>query len=422
MAGGFPMRTSSWFHAVAVAVGLLLVTDTALAIARIDVTPRTASADAAGSVTVTWSVSAAPGPARSVVSPGGRFILDGGASGVIGTTGPLSAQTASAGRTDAMFVETVDLPPGLLDAARARGASRILYVRSFEASYSVLIFPSVGAPTPQNALTSAEAAVVFDLGSTMAGPLALFRAQLRFDDGSALRVLPQNERLRAFLDVSYRGGGVLEGIWELADAGTTSGEPVFVPLQRVRRALGAGQRLTLDAPRLPTAQTGLHILRFRFETPNTGIAAPFARYHVTIGNAVVPLAVTAPGMGSPLDATTRFAWESAPGAIAYRLELLEAPLDTAAPLFSDRAFNDARGVGSESLGFESADTGWEDDAPFDAAMLVSSRQLEALVSAATLRHLEPGRRYRWRVRAIAADGSTLGLSESRLVQTAPASE
>jgi hypothetical protein len=97
-------------------------------------------------------------------------------------------------------------------------------------------------------------------------------------------------------------------------------------------------------------------------------------------------------------------------------------LDTDAPLFADHAFNDARGAGSEALGFESEDTGWEDAAPFDAAMLVSSQQLEAFVAVATLRHLDPGRRYRWRVRAIAADGSTLALSESGFVRMAPASE
>ena len=80
---------------------------------------------------------------------------------------------------------------------------------------------------------------------------------------------------------------------------------------QVRRFLGAGQRVTVESPPLPTHQTGLYFVRFRVELPEDGVEDPVIRYHVTgpgAGGAPVTLAARGPAAGAALDAAATFGW------------------------------------------------------------------------------------------------------------------
>ncbi|MCP5058587.1 MAG: hypothetical protein GY937_17945 [bacterium] len=425
---------------VLAALLILLGAGEAQAIASIRVTPSNVPlsglrpADSTP-LSFVWTVQTAPGPARNLSSPAGAFVLDTGSRQTLLTTGPLAVQTALPGGA-LVFAETVSLPSTVIAQAQAQGARRILYVRSFEATYTVqeLARNPQGVPSTlvnRNVRTTAEAAAVINLGGGMGGPLQIFRLLLRFDDGSPLRVLPQASDLRVFADVSYEGGGTLEGIWEVADPSSTAGAPVFVPLGRVYRFLGAGQRVTLEGPPLPTQHTGLHLVRLRVEAPVSTEADPIIRYRVVSPGVVAPpvrLAAHWPPAGMQLSPKTSFRWQALPEAAAYQLELFSRSQagDRWVPLFSERGqvFRDVRGHGGKPLPYEDvhATEGLSGPDPLSelgepaTGLLVPAGTTSTVLSAVALRHVEMSELYLWRVRALAADGSTLGLSPPRLLR------
>lgn len=420
----------------------LLGAGEAQAIASIQVTPSNVPlsglrpADSTP-LSFAWAVKTAPGPARNLSSPAGAFVLDLGSRQTLLATGPLAVQTAVPGGS-LVFTETVSLPARVIAEAQARGARRILYVRSFEATYTVQELVRTGSnppfgvtPVNRNVRTTAEAAAVINLGGGMGGPLRATRLLLRFDDGSPLRVLPQASDLRVFLDVSYEGGGSLEGVWEVADPSSTAGAPVFIPLARVYRFLGAGQRITIEGPPLPTQHTGLHLVRFRVEAPASAEPDPTLRYRVVSpGPEASPVRLAAhwPPAGMQLSPKTSFRWQELPEAAAYQLELFSRSQagDRWVPLFSDRGqvFRDVRGHGGEPLPYEDihASEGLSGPDPFAelgepaTGLLLPAGTTSAVLSPVALRHVEMNELYLWRVRALAADGSTLGLSAPRLLR------
>lgn len=433
-------RSTLTLRALALLVLLtLLGAGRAQAIASIQVTPSNVSvpgtrAGDATPLSFVWNVKAAPGPARNISSAAGMFVLDVGGRYTLLTTGPLAAQTAPSGGA-AIFTETVSLPGVVVQEALARRARRILYVRSFEATYTVVeqIRNVQGqlVSVNRNVRTTAEAAAVINLGGGMGGPLQVFRLLLRFDDGSPLRILPQSSPLRVFADVSYDGGGTLEGVWELADPSSSAGEPVFVPLLRVHRILGAGQRITLEGPLLPTQHTGLHLVRFRVETPRAPEEDPILRYRVVSPGVEAPpvrIAAHWPPAGVQLSPKTSFRWQALPEAAAYRLELFSRSQagERWVPLFTQRGqvFRDVRGHGGKALPYEDAyaTEGLSGIDPLaelgepTTGMLLPAETTDTTLTAVALRHVEMGELYLWRVRALAADGSTLGLSAPRLLR------
>ncbi|MCP3984963.1 MAG: hypothetical protein GY723_11275 [bacterium] len=383
-----------------------------------------------------WTVQTAPGPARSISSTGGAFVLDIGSRQTLLTTGSLTVQTAASGGA-VIFTETVSLPSSLIAEAQARGARRILYVRSFEATYTVVeqeINPSSFPPTrPTNrhVRTTAEAAATLNLGGGMGGPLQVYRLLLRFDDGSPLRILSQSSPLKVFADVSYEGGGTLEGVWEVADPNSSSGAPVFVPLARVHRFLGAGQRITVEGPPLPTQHTGLHLVRFRVEAPRSPEEDPIIRYRVVSPGVEAPpvrLAAHWPPAGVQISPKTSFQWQALPEAAAYRLEFFSRSQagDRWVPLFSSRGqvFRDVRGHGAAPLPYEDAHAteGLSGPDPLSelgepaTGLLLPAHTTSTFLTPVALRHVEMDELYLWRIRALAEDGSTLGLSPPRLIR------
>lgn len=383
--------------------------------------------------TFTWMVTAAPGPLRTISSPAGAFILDIGGRSVLASTGPLGPLTASQMTGPALFTEAIEIPAALVNQAIEQGARRILYVRTFVATYTIVEMvrdptktgPPVPIPVNRNVRTTADAAAVIDLSTGMGGPLRVFRAQLRFDDGSPLRVIEEDMRLRVFVDLSYTGGGTIEGVWELADANTTPGVAIFTPLVFVRRFLGAGQRVTIEAPPLPTHLLGKHLVRFRVTQPASLIEDPVVEYRVVtraLAAQVAPMSTSGPRPNAQLGPHTLFQWDPVQGTAAYQLELLDRDPGTRVPLFTEQGqlYRDVRSPGGDRLAYERAfateilagEASGERALPI-AGMLLPPERLESELSVVALRHIEMGGRYLWRVRALAADGSTIGLSPLR---------
>jgi len=436
-AGSRPWSVRSLLGALGLA--WLLAAGSAHAIRSIQVTPAsvpvpTTLATAGTALTFVWTVTPAPGPDRTIASPGGAFVLEGGGRTTLLGTGPLAPVVARRGRP-VSFTETVELPSTLVAAALERGgAQRLLYLRPFEATYSMteLVWdPFIGAPAPErrNATTRAEAAAVLSLVGPTGGPLRVFRAQIHFDDGTPVRVLSQRSALRALVDLSYTGGGTIQGTWELASPTSSAGEPIFVPLMQVRRFLGAGQRVTVESPPLPTHQTGLYFVRFRVESPEDGAEDPVIRYHVTAaGGAPVTLAASGPTAGAVLDAAVVFGWPRLRNAVEYRLEFFEhEALDAeGVPLFTEegQVFRDVRSPGGKPLPYEAGSATEGLSAPVVLAersdpavgLIVPSEVTETPPTDLLLRRVEPGRTYLWQVRAMAADGSTIGASRPQVVR------
>ncbi len=359
---------------------------------------------------------------RQLLSTGGSIVADRGSVTTLGSLPPLAAQSAAS----AVFSEQVSLPRGLIEQARRTGARRILIVRTFVQQLTVRVTITGGglnAPLIQTVVIpdQRQEAVALYLTPQVGGPFSVFRAVLRFDDGAPFRMVRPNEPVRAFADLYYRGTGRLEGVWEIAEVSSTSGSPVFRPLERVVRMLAAGQRVTLRGPRLPNLQHGLYLLRFRIQGPAGSPGDPVIRYQVLASGGAGPyqtVSIATPPPEARVDGSTRFAWSEVDGAVVYRMEFFEERPDGGDRYFSaeQEAYGDLAGPGAEASAFEASSM---DEANRDRArrsqrvtgLLLPASEREARLTELAWEALVPGRAYWWRVVAVAEDGSELGSSE-----------
>jgi len=182
---------------------------------------------------------------------------------------------------------------------------------------------------------------------------------------------------------------------------------------------------------LPTQHTGLYLVRFRVEAPISAEPDPVIRYRVVSPGVEAPpvrLAAHWPPAGMQLSPKTSFRWQPLPEAAAYQLELFSRSQagERWVPLFSGRGqvFRDVRGHGGKPLPYEDihATEGLSGPDPLSelgepaTGLLLPAGTTSAVLSPVALRHVEMNELYLWRVRALAADGSTLGLSAPRLLR------
>ena len=104
------------------------------------------------------------------------------------------------------------------------------------------------------------------LPEVSAGPFNVLSAELRFDEGPP-RALATREEVRPVVDISYVGSGEIEGVFELADAGSPGGDAGYRELRRIRRSVAPGQHVQIRGPALPTDRPGAHRVRFRLVSP-----------------------------------------------------------------------------------------------------------------------------------------------------------
>jgi len=261
---------------------------------------------------VGWSVKL-PGGGQNCPS-GGCTIQSAGATFktpdgvVIGTKGtPLLGQGAG----DVLVLnETVVVPPSVIAAAQAAGATEIVYERTFT-----------------DGTHTAVGTQVFKIASVGAAGFAVDRLALEFSDGEVQSIVEQGEPLRARAELTYTGRGLLQGRWEVSLPASLGGAPMFRSLGLVRRQLSGPERLVLESPPLPTAGPGLYIVRLRLRQPVLPGSTPEIQYYVNPASARAARALTllAPEPGTALRAGMEVRWRAVPGSRAYYVELFSEP-------------------------------------------------------------------------------------------------
>ncbi|HME38380.1 MAG TPA: hypothetical protein VKG63_05390 [Steroidobacteraceae bacterium] len=259
--------------------------------------------------------------------------------------------------------ETFTLSPATIASAQRLGIDTLYLRRTFG------VKPYGGTAT----LTIA-------IGGSAAGPLALSRVALHFDDRSLQRVLRAGESTVAIAEINYTGSGVLSGLWEVASPPTTLGQPVFVPLAGATLNLAGGGMSELTSPPLPDTLAGIYLVRFRVRNPSVPFTGLTLRYAVeTDSFTEPPIEVQSPKTHATLKSDTVFAWQPAASAESYRLEFYEADLANL------------------------------DHPPVSGTWLPGTRR-DVVLSALTQSHLQPGQSYHWRVIALDAQGEIIGRS------------
>src|SRR5579863_1190840 len=267
--------------------------------------------------------------------------------------------------------ETFRLTPAAVAAAQKLRVNTLVLARTFSAGGPPYVVTATGT---------------IGLGGSASGPLALSHVALHFDDRALVRLLRQGESAVAIAEITYSGNGVFSGLWEVATPPSTQGEPVFVPLGAANTNLTAGGITEVTSPALPSAFAGTYYVRFRVRSPVVPFQSLVLRYGVEQGPPIPPIVVTSPEAHATFKPDTRFSWQPAPGAIAYRLEVYAA---AAPPAFAP---------------------------PLSGEWLPAERR-DSVLSALAQTHLAAGRGYRWRIVAFDGDGEVVARSSLYEIRT-----
>lgn len=339
---------------------------------------------------------------QTLISPQGRFMLGDPFGGrALGATSTTLRETLPLVEDDRSVEfrlnESLRVPASISQAAAASGAREIYYVRDFQLEG---IEPLTGVQVIRlRQAVPGRGEPLRDDGPAAANAIVIQNVTLSFQAGTLSEVIRPDEPLQAIARIRYRGAGLLNAVWEVATPASTRGQPIYVPLEIVRRYVG-GSEVILTSPQLPNASSGLHRLRLRFLPPNVIDDLPTLNYRVSDaalqrGNEVPAIQLWPIESASPLTRHSRFRWQPVPDSHAYQLEFYaDWPGETA----SDRP--------SERDGRQPVDLGLS---PTTGQLLQGQRR-EASPSASLLNHLQPGSTYYWRLVAIDIDGRVLAAS------------
>jgi hypothetical protein len=323
--------------------------------------------------TLVWTVRFTLGPAAAqpaltfrsaqgaVSTPGGQILQIDAIPVIVNLPAKLGQGSAP---------ETFTLAPATVAAALRLGVNTLLLQRTFVSG---------------NFAVSATASI--SLAGSGSGPLTLSRVMLHFDDRSLVRVVRTGESAVAVAEITFAGNGVLSALWEVASPPSTQGQPVFVPLGAASVNLTAGGLTEVTSPTLPAVAAGAYYVRFRVRAPVVPFESLVLRYAVEAGGApVVAIGLISPEAHATLNPDTRFAWQPAPDAVAYRLELYRAGADAA------------------------------DSEPVSGQWL-PAQQRNAALSALAQTHLRAGQAYQWRIVALNGDSEVVGRSALYEIRT-----
>ncbi len=278
----------------------------------------------------------------------------------------LSGHTGVSGQTT--LRETVLIPPAVAVLARKQGAGRIAVCRTFDdgqAAATGIVTLSVSG------------------GVAGAGPLAVDRLQLHFENGSVARVISRGEPLRARADLLYQGAGVLQGYWEVAGPDAGGAGAVFYPLGPVYRRVNGSGHLKLLGPTLPTQLAGRYTVRLRLIAPSYPDSLPQLTYHVLSAEAEssVPVKIKVmPPSAQGVSPQQPLTWQSVKGAKGYLL-IVRDP-------------RSGKRVAGE----------------FVPAVEQEQDMIKAALRAVVVQHLQPGHPYLWEVVAVDAQGRSVARS------------
>jgi len=312
-----------------------------------------------------------------------------------------------------VVTEQLRIPRSVLQRARELGVSSIDYTR---------LWKDGSAPPGE----SDQAAVRVNFVGGLGGPFQVTRFELRFDDQSSLRMVPQHERFTAVANVNYSGAGVIDAVWEIAGPAQSRAleeSAAFRILRRVRRRLDGSGRIFLESPRLPSEASGLHLVRLRFIEPDTTFELPVIRYFVLesdsrqLGGAPKALELGAPLHLASIDEKSPFTWRPVEDANAYQVELFAAPETRA-----DATRPEAALESSSQREGERAVLLMETEPPagdFVTGAVVPGDKTTLELTPPMRRNLRAGRSYFWRVRALSAKGAVIAESPVREVRMSP---
>lgn len=285
------------------------------AVIRAQATPvRVMVSDASPmSVTVTWTITRAPGTMRepltmTVGSRGAEIVIDGA---VIAQVGPVLSQVSTLGpnRQDVLlFTETVMLDRDV--AVAVARATRASLRRTFTDSYG---------------FASGEVALIPQTG--LAAAFAITRMELRFADASRTKLVRQGEGVEVDAVVNFSGTGVGRFAWELAGPVPAGAVPIYRTLEQMNAPLATGGRKVMHSPALPSDRAGAYFVRLRPLDSANRLEPPIIRYFVITSRAMATseemheMHATRPTADTRIAPGTVFEWQPVPGAAAYRVEL-----------------------------------------------------------------------------------------------------
>ena len=361
----------------------------------LDVTPSPANAQVAipggSTITVTWRVRRdvlSASPVVTVRSQRGEFVIG---RTVVATNATLLSRVSEPGGQIfpiETFTETLRVPAVVAFQMAQNPELVPTYRRSFDDGFAA----SAGA-------------VRLVPGTTTASEFDIRRIDLFFEDRSRVKVLPSGARLVALADINFDGSGIAEFEWQIADPSSTRGALVFRRLQVFRRSLAGRGRVTLQSPELPTSAQGLHIVRLVPTDPELRFAVPELKYFVvprrdaTAAPAGQHIVLSGPPEGTQITTETEFSWQSVPGAAVYQLEIYPIRPSQPVPPGQVQPIGGALLVDPDELASR----------PITGIVLPAD-QTSTSLKIYSLAHLEAGRPYLWRIKAISGTGAVIGTS------------
>lgn len=366
----------------------------------LEVTPSPANAQvtvpAGSTITVTWRVRRdvlSASPVVTVRSTRGEFVIG---RTVVATNATVLSRVSDPGGQFfpiETFTETLRVPAAVAFQMAQNPDLVATYRRSFNDGFAA----SAGA-------------VRLVPATSAASELDIRRIDLFFEDRSRVKVLPSGERLVALADINFDGSGIAEFEWQIADPSSTKGTLVFRRLQVFRRSLAGRGRVTLQSPELPTSAQGLHVVRLVPTDPDLKFAVPELKYFIvprrdaTAAPAGQHIVLSGPPAGTQITTETEFSWQSTPGAAVYQLEIY--PIRPAQPV----APGQVQPIGGALL----VDPDELSSRPITGIVLPSD-QTSTSLKIYSLAHLEAGRPYLWRIKAISGSGAVIGTSPVRRI-------
>jgi hypothetical protein len=317
-----------------------------------------------------------------------------------------------------VFNEVILIPSSLIDQAVNLGLTSITYTRTFSlvegtipsgTQQATVTFNIVQPTTPTTPAPSS-------LTNPSVSTLDLNRLSLTFNDNSIVKLVKPKTYLNAVAQISYTGTGLLDAVWKIATPASTQGaqdaaQLIYIPLRTVRQYLGAGGRVILQSPKLPTDMPGNYVVTLTINPAaqtNINFNQPvILRYAVGVDGEELrarkqpPINVASPRDKALLDENTRFKWQPVAGARAYQLELYLP--DRRRPMSSELS---EQGYDESSIA---------DQAPA-SGLLVPGKRTSLSLGELSKQHLRHGETYLWRIIAIGQDGSIISSSPIREIR------
>ncbi|MES2817532.1 MAG: hypothetical protein V4812_00910 [Pseudomonadota bacterium] len=347
---------------------------------------------------LTWQVTTRSDYSGAVSSRQAN-VVDPASGAVLGTLGgPLRGE----GRAPFVLNEQLDLPAASVQAWLASGIRRVVVQREFSAD---------GAPLRGQMLLSLVSSDLRAPRENQSGELRVQRLSLSFMDNQKIALVAPGSALTAKVLLAYSGNGLLEGRWQVAEPGSSEGQPFYRTLTLVRPFLGDSQQSTLQSPPLPTDKAGKYRLRFcvgngeqapgddlvlDYGCPNEALTVETV-YQVlgSAGPDAQSLIGVSPQSGT-VDAKTPFEWRAVDAAVVYRVQFFAT---------GPQADSEAEVLGESPS--------------FIAGMLLPASLTQTTLSNLLRSKLEPDRYYLWRVTAHDENGDLIGRSHEWRVRYQP---